>query len=67
MQELIDSLKRADGEFSINQLTYKRDIMTVDSAFLVNHIEWAFKVWREQLGESMLTLILSANIYCLIE
>lgn len=22
--------------------------MTVDSAFLVNHIEWAFKVWREQ-------------------
>ena len=23
-------------------------IMTVDSAFLVNHIEWAFKVWREQ-------------------
>mgnify|MGYP006913768962 CR=1 FL=1 len=47
-QELIDSLKRADGEFSINQLTYKRDIMTVDSAFLVNHIEWAFKVWREQ-------------------
>ena len=48
VQELIDSLKRADGEFSINQLTYKRDIMTVDSAFLVNHIEWAFKVWREQ-------------------
>ena len=35
VQELIDSLKRADGEFSINQLTYKRDIMTVDSAFLV--------------------------------
>lgn len=48
VQELVDSLKRADGEFSINQLTYKRDIMTVDSAFLVNHIEWAFKVWREQ-------------------
>lgn len=33
VQELIDSLKRADGEFSINQLTYKRDIMTVDSVF----------------------------------
>ena len=49
VQELIDSLKRADGEFSINQLTYKRDIMTVDSAFLVNHIEWAFKVWRRNL------------------
>lgn len=48
VQELIDSLKRADGEFSINQLTYKRDIVAVDSTFLVNHIEWAFKVWHEQ-------------------
>lgn len=66
VQELIDSLKRADGEFSINQLTYKRDIMTVDSAFLVNHIEWAFKVWREQPWGKQI-LILSANIYCLIE
>lgn len=26
VQELIDSLKRADGEFSINQLTYKRTL-----------------------------------------
>ena len=33
VQELIDSLKRADGEFSINQLTYKRDIMTVIPLF----------------------------------
>ncbi|MCD8093620.1 MAG: transglutaminase domain-containing protein [Bacteroides sp.] len=48
VQVLIDSLKKADGEFSVNQLTYKPDITTVDSAFLVNHIEWAFKVWREQ-------------------
>ena len=31
VQELIDSLKRADGEFSINQLTYKRDI--IDGGF----------------------------------
>lgn len=47
-QEFVDSLIRADGEFDIKRLTYKRDIVTVDSAFLVNHIEWAFKVWKEQ-------------------
>lgn len=48
VQELIDSLRKADGEFTMGQLTYKCDIARVDSAFLVNHIEWAFKVWREQ-------------------
>ena len=29
-------------------LTRKKDIEVVDSAFLVEHIEWAFKVWKEQ-------------------
>ena len=47
-QEFVDSLKEVDGEFDREKLTYKRDIVTVDSAFLVNHIDWAFKVWREQ-------------------
>lgn len=47
-QEVIDSLEKANGKFNIRRLNYKRDILTVDSAFLVNHIEWAFKVWREQ-------------------
>lgn len=47
-QIVADSLEKADGPFSLSQLTYKRDIETVDSAFLVNHIEWAFKVRREQ-------------------
>ena len=47
-QDITDSLKKADGEFSISKLKYKRDIATIDSAFLTNHIDWAFKVWREQ-------------------
>lgn len=45
---LVDSLKKADGEFFWAALTRKKDIETVDSAFLVNNIEWAFKVWKEQ-------------------
>lgn len=48
VQDVIDSLKRVNGEFSVRQLNYERDITTVDSAFLVNHIDWAFKVRREQ-------------------
>lgn len=47
-QEIVDSLKLADGEFSRLELVYKPDIEVVDSVFLVDHIEWAFKVWKEQ-------------------
>lgn len=47
-QEIVDSLKLADGDFSRMELIYKPDIEAVDSAFLANHIEWAFKVWKEQ-------------------
>lgn len=47
-QQLVDSLKQADGAFSESSLVRKRDIEEVDSAFLVYHIDWAFKVWREQ-------------------
>lgn len=47
-QFIVDSIKKADGEFLIDMLTRKRDIEVVDSAFLVDHIEWAFKVWKEQ-------------------
>lgn len=47
-QEVIDSIQEVDGIFNKDKLTYKYDIETVDSFFLVNHIEWAFKVWREQ-------------------
>ncbi len=47
-QELVDSLVQADGPFYIGSLTKRKDIETVDSAFLATHIDWAFKVWREQ-------------------
>lgn len=47
-KELVDSLEKADGPFSREQLAFKADAKNVDSTFLVNHIEWAFKVWREQ-------------------
>lgn len=47
-QQIVDSLKLADGEFSRMELMYNPDIEVVDSAFLANHIEWAFKVRKEQ-------------------
>lgn len=48
MAAVADSIKRADGEFSMSLLTKRKDIETVDSAFLTTHIDWAFKVRREQ-------------------
>lgn len=45
--ELIaDSVKKVFGP--IGPLDRKRDIREVDSAYLCNNIDWAFKVWREQ-------------------
>lgn len=46
--EVIDSLNRNGIYFSPASLRIKYDIETVDSAFLVHNIDWAFKVWREQ-------------------
>ncbi len=47
-QYIVDSLEQADGLFSMALLTKRKDIEVVDSAFLATHIDWAFKVWREQ-------------------
>lgn len=47
-QLIIDSLRKTSGEFDMNCLTFRRDIESVDSALLVNNIDWAFKVWHEQ-------------------
>ena len=47
-QQIVDSLKKADGEFSLRLLSHKYDIQNIDSALLVHNIEWAFKVWQEQ-------------------
>lgn len=45
-EEVVDSVKKAFGP--IEQLDKKYDLLEVDSAYLCNNIEWAFKVWREQ-------------------
>ena len=47
-QQIVDSLKKTDGEFSLRLLSHKYDIQNIDSALLVHNIEWAFKVWQEQ-------------------
>ena len=45
---IIDSLTQADGEFVINKLQKKSDLQYIDSDYLIDNIEWAFKVWQEQ-------------------
>jgi hypothetical protein len=45
-QQLVDSIKQAFGP--IDSIITKRDIETVDSAYLCNNIEWAFKAWQER-------------------
>lgn len=47
-KKIIDSLKIVDGIFSVYNLTMKKDIEEVDSAYLVRNIDFAFRVWREQ-------------------
>lgn len=47
-KKIVDSLKIADGGFSTYNLTKKRDIEEVDSAYLVRNIDFAFRIWREQ-------------------
>ena len=44
----VDSIQKMYGPYSVRSLTRKRDIETVDSTYLCNNIDWAFKVWREQ-------------------
>ncbi|MDR1623620.1 MAG: discoidin domain-containing protein [Tannerellaceae bacterium] len=45
---ILDSIKGIYGEFNIGRLQVKYDLREIDSAYLCNNIEWAFKVWREQ-------------------
>lgn len=44
--QIADSVKKVFGP--MGQLHKKCDIFEVDSAYLCDNIEWAFKVWREQ-------------------
>lgn len=45
-QQVADSVKKVYG--AIIEPGIKRDIMEIDSTYLCNNIEWAFKVWQEQ-------------------
>ncbi len=39
--------KQRYPDFSIHQLDVRSDLETVDSAYIVSNVEWAFKMWRE--------------------
>ncbi len=43
-----DSIRKMYGAFHSDSLQTFKDIETVDSTYLYNSIEWAFKVWQEQ-------------------
>lgn len=45
---VVDSVYYMYGSFHLDSLQSYKDIETVDSAYLCNNIEWAFKVWYEQ-------------------
>lgn len=45
-EQLADSVIKVFGP--IGKLERKRDIQEIDSAYLCNNIDWAFKVWKEQ-------------------
>mgnify|MGYP001522998676 FL=1 len=47
-QAMVDSIRRMYGPFSLDSLQYCKDVLIVDSAYLCNNIDWAFKVWQEQ-------------------
>ncbi len=47
-QTMVDSIRKMYGPFSLDSLQYCKDVVTVDSAYLCNNIDWAFKVWQEQ-------------------
>lgn len=47
-ERIADSINAKYGPYVIEKLQLKRDILEIDSAYLCNNIDWAFKVWQEQ-------------------
>ncbi|MDD3038299.1 transglutaminase domain-containing protein [Bacteroides sp.] len=45
---IADSVRHMYGTFQSDSLQSYKDIETIDSTYLCNNIEWAFKVWQEQ-------------------
>lgn len=46
--ETKDSLLKADGTFYFTMLRRKSDICFINSNYLIDNIDWAFRVWEEQ-------------------
>lgn len=63
---MIDSIRRMYGPFSLDSLQYCKDVVTVDSAYLCNNIDWAFKVWQEQPWGKNVSFADFASIFFLI-
>jgi len=47
-QAVLDSFVQRYGYFSFQRVKWKPDIREINAAYLINNIEWAFKVWEEQ-------------------
>lgn len=47
-QTIADSIRHMYGPLLLDSLQHYKDIETIDSTYLCNNIEWAFKVWQEQ-------------------
>lgn len=45
--KVLDSISKAYGPFQLNELKRESDIY-IDPYYLIENIDWAFKVWREQ-------------------
>lgn len=62
--KVLDSIKRACGPFHMDRLEAKSDIY-IDPAYLIENIEWAFKVWREQPWGKMSLLMIFVSLFFL--
>lgn len=57
---IVDSLSKANGKLLLQKLEEKNDLDYIDSNYLIDNIEWAFKVWSEQpWGKNV-----KFNIFC---
>lgn len=61
-KQVADSVKKVYGP--LGEPEKKHDIREVDSAYLCNNIEWAFKVWREQPWGKNVSFETFVSTYC---
>lgn len=53
-EDVLDSVNTKYGAFSYQRADFKRDIETITADYLIENIDWSFKVWEEQpWGESI--------------